>query len=104
MLTPEIDMELDSAILTEPAEVNVKVPKFVALPASLPSSTLPAVNSARPAIAKSPSLPSVIDPVALASRESPTTVPAKEIEPVAFVTATAPEAETAEVDKSPPPD
>ena len=92
-----------SLIDTEPAELNVSVPKFTVLPASLPRSTLPAVNSAKPAIAKSPSLPSVSDPEAVTSRVLPTTVPDKDTEPAALERATAPEAETVNVERSPPP-
>ena len=50
------------------------------------------------------SLPSVIAPDAVASRETLVTMPAKEIEPAELERTTAPEAETVPVDKSPPPD
>ena len=103
-LVPTRSSDESSLTATEPAELKVNVPKFVALPASLPNSILPAVNSAKPAIVKSPSLPSVIAPDAIASRESLTTVPDKESDPAALARVTAPEAETADVDKSPPPD
>ena len=103
VFVPTRSSDESSLIDTEPAELKVKVPKFTVLPASLPRSTLPAVNSAKPAIVKSPSLPSVSDPEAVTSRVLPTTVPAKDIEPAALERATAPEAETVNVERSPPP-
>ena len=104
VLVPTRSSDESSLTVTEPVELKVNVPKFVALPASLPNSRLSAVNSAKPAIARSPLLPSVIAPVAVASREAAKTVPAKESEPAALLRATATEAETLDVDTSPPPD
>ena len=91
-------------IATAPAELNVTLPKFVSLPASLPSVIVAPVMLALAVIAKSPSLPSVTDPDALTTRLAALTLPSSAIAPALLVTVAEVVAATVPVVRSPPPD